>query len=285
MTDAIPLPLSIRDVGPHPEAVRLTGVRSDGLPDGVHTGGAWLWGQEVFKPLDGRPYANAENHYPTDELTVLELMAGQPLFPRNWRLEQRHGRRFVVRPLCQVFPRDLPWTALTESDALLVEGAVRALNLAGWQINDPVSLARDPAGQLFILDLSAAGFAGTGHFGAEELWRIERFFETAGFERLLALRRTAYGVIAPCRFSLEHRSYRYVYTCPSPDTAQQIPEAIYITSQQAAEYWRREKRDERLEDALRFSPAWLITRAPLPAELCAELGFVWGWSPLRTGAD
>lgn len=84
MTEATPLPLSIRDVGPHPDAVRLTGMRSDGLPDGVHTGGAWLWGQHgIFKPLDGRPYANAKNHYPTDELTVLELMAGQPLFPRS----------------------------------------------------------------------------------------------------------------------------------------------------------------------------------------------------------
>jgi hypothetical protein len=263
--------------------VRLTGVRADGLPDGIHTGGAWLWAEkrEVYKPLDGRPYANAENHYPTDELTVLECMAGQPLFPRNFHVEERCGRRFIVRPVCQVFPRDLPWTALQESDALQVEGAVRALNEAGWQMNDPATLARDPAGQLFILDLSAAGYAGTGHFGADELWRIERFFDQAGFHRLLALRRTAFGIVAPCRFSLEHRGYRNVYTCPSLTTAQRVPDAVYVSSEEAAEYWRREKRDERLEDALSFSPGWLVTRQPLAPEVCAEMGLTWGWSPLR----
>jgi hypothetical protein len=66
---ATTLPLSIRDVAPGPDFTRLTGTRPDGLPDGVHTGGAWLSpdGREVWKPLDARPYANADGHIPASE--------------------------------------------------------------------------------------------------------------------------------------------------------------------------------------------------------------------------
>ncbi len=55
MTVDSPLPLPIRAIGPHPDAVRLRGTRADGLPDGVHTGVVWLWDQEVYKPDDRRP--------------------------------------------------------------------------------------------------------------------------------------------------------------------------------------------------------------------------------------
>ena len=99
MTNYKEYPLSIRDVSPSPGAVRLTGTRQDGLPDGMHTGGAWLCGEEVWKSLDGRPYANAECHYSTLEADVLEEMADKPLFPRNWRIEEANGRRFLVREL------------------------------------------------------------------------------------------------------------------------------------------------------------------------------------------
>jgi hypothetical protein len=280
LTDHTPLPLAIRDVGPHPDAIRLCGIRADGLPDGVHTGGAWLWNHEVFKPLDGRPYANADHHYPTDELVVLERMAGQPLFPKNWRVEERRGRRFLVRPVCRVLLQDLPWSTLGEEAALQIERAVRDLNEAGWQINDPITLARDPSGQLFLLDLSAAAEAGTTWMaGADELWRIDRFFQQAGFSRLLAFRQIAYGIVAPCRFSLEHRGYRHVYTCPAPAAAQALDDALYISSEQAAAYWREEKRAQRLEDALRFSPGWLVAPQPLAPDLCAQFGLIWGWSP------
>jgi hypothetical protein len=49
MPEHVVLPLAIRDVGPHPHAVRITGSRPDGLPDGVHTGGVWLYGGEIYR--------------------------------------------------------------------------------------------------------------------------------------------------------------------------------------------------------------------------------------------
>src|SRR4051812_37726178 len=36
-------PLNLRDVSPHPDALRMTGVRLDGQPDGVHTGEPGVW--------------------------------------------------------------------------------------------------------------------------------------------------------------------------------------------------------------------------------------------------
>jgi hypothetical protein len=143
-------------------------------------------------------------------------------------------------------------------------------------------LARDPSGQLFLLDLSAAAEAGTTWMaGADELWRIDRFFQQAGFSRLLAFRQIAYGIVAPCRFSLEHRGYRHVYTCSVQAAAEALDDALYISSEQAAAYWREEKRTQRLEDALRFSPGWLVAPQPLAPDLCAQFRLIWGWSPLK----
>ena len=66
---ATTLSLSIRDVAPGPDFTRLTGTQPHGLPDRVHTGGALLSpdGREGWKPLDARPYANADGRIPTNE--------------------------------------------------------------------------------------------------------------------------------------------------------------------------------------------------------------------------
>jgi len=181
------LPLSIREVKPAKHATRITGQRYDGLPDGVHTGGAYLWEGEVYKPLDGRPYANAECHLPTEEAECLEAMAGQPCFPRNWRVETRDGRRFLVRKKAYVI--DNP-RKLEVSELLLVEKAIRELNRRGWQISDSISLAYDAdTYELFILDLSCA-YRIDGHlsYHYDENWRILKLFKQAGFDRLAAIR-------------------------------------------------------------------------------------------------
>lgn len=187
MTTDNVLPLSIREVKPAKYATRITGQRYDGLPDGVHTGGAYLWEGEVYKPLDGRPYANADCHLPTQEAECLEAMADQPCFPRNWRVETRDGRRFLVRKEAYVIdnPHELEVT-----DLLLVEKAVRELNKAGWQVGDALSLARDfSTYELFILDLSCAHkLTGAWMYDNDENWRVVKLFKQAGFERLAAMR-------------------------------------------------------------------------------------------------
>ena len=283
------LPLTIRDVSPGPGAIRLTGVRPDGLPDGVHTGGAWLWGEgEVWKPLDGRPHPTAGAHFPTQDDVVLGVMAGAPLFPRNWTVEERGGRRFLVRAVAQIFPRDLPWSTLSEADALLVERGVRALNEAGWEIGDPVSLGRDPEGRLFLVDLSNAHFIASHVHGADDLWRLDRFFQEAGFERLLRFRGLARTVIAPCRFLMAHRGYVHVYACPQPevyacpqpDAAASVPGALYVSAEAAAQALPPRMQAAHLAQYLALGHGWLVTAAPLSDADQTRLGLTWGWSPL-----
>jgi hypothetical protein len=280
------LPLSIRDVAPGEGATRLTGVRSDGLPDGVHTGGGWLLGSLVYKPLDGRPCPNADAHYPTNEAVCLGAMAGQLLFPRNWWTATLNGRAFLVRPVCQVLPRDLPWSTLTEADALRVEGAVRALNEAGWEMNDPVNLGRDPEGQLFLMDFSAAHHVGTdASHGADELWRIDRWLTEAGFTRLQALRDAARAVLAPMRWRLTyHQTLQHVYVCPDPAAAEAVPGSRYLSAEDAAEFWlssAHDRREQRRAEFQAVTPGWLVTPARLADTIVERLGLTWGWSPLR----
>jgi hypothetical protein len=136
-------PLSIRDVSPGDGAVRLTGTHPSGIPDGIHTGGAWLLGNEVWKPLDGRPFSNSECQVQTREDEVLALMAGEPLFPRNWRVEERHGRRFLVRQKALIIPRDVPYSDLNKEHMLLVESGMRALNARGWETGEELGVAFD----------------------------------------------------------------------------------------------------------------------------------------------
>lgn len=174
------LPLSIRDTGPHPQAVRITGNRPDGLPDGVHTGGAWLWQGEIFKPLDGRPYANCENHYPTQEAECLEVFGGQPFFPRNWRVEQHNGRRFLVR----AFAKILEPKAIADETLLLLFAQVNKVNEGGWEIGDLISLG-ELNGQLFIVDLSTAHpQRGKCAYAADDSHHVQRYFELAGRQKL-----------------------------------------------------------------------------------------------------
>jgi len=264
-------PLSIRHISPSPGAVRLTGTRQDGLPDGTHTGGAWLCGNEVWKPLDGRPYANAECHYSTQEAEVLDEMADKPLFPRNWRIEEANGRRFLVRRKARIID---DFSELDTDKVLMVESAVRALNAAKWEIGDPITLAYDlDSYDLFIVDLSnAQRMTGTGAFEANDEWRIHEFMKQAGCENLVKLRRHARHVLTNIAFIEKRREgYVHVYASFNRPLSQmwcKIPESVFVQT-----------------DGANWSEAtphtWCVTRQPLDAETMHRYELRYGWSPIH----
>jgi len=268
------LPLSIRDVGPSPDAIRLTGVRPDGLPDGTHTGGAWLLDGMVFKPLDGRPYANCENHYPTREAECLEQMAGIPLFPRNWHIEEQNGRRFLVRKQAYTIPEQIDYKALKHEQVLMIEQGVRGLNRAKWEINDFISLAIDPDSyEIFLLDLSAAqAMNGTGCYRADDEWRVHEFFKLCGEERLIDFRQNASRVLHKECWNMYHPGYHHVYASFSRPIS-----GLWARIPGAPEYVH-----ESFGDWNNSTPwTWIITKEPLSQEILDRYELEWGWSPIH----
>ncbi len=261
-------PLSIRDIAPTANAIRLTGTRIDGLPDGYHTGGAWLVGDEVWKPLDGRPYANCPNHYSTLEDIALEEMADQPCFPRNWRVEECNGRRFLVRPKAIVItPKEL-----LPSQALKIEQAVRSLNRAGWEIGDAISLGLCPvARQYFIMDLSNAHRM----IRADDQWRIEALFKDADLDHLAHLRRNAHEALCGLEFAGNiPAGYGHIYASfsrPLNDWAY-IPDAVYLYP------------SERPNKGAGIPHTWVVTSESLGAGILQRYELHWGWSPIREEA-
>ena len=174
------LPLSIRDVSPGDGATRYTGTRPDGLSDGVHTGGVWLYEGAIWKPLDGRPWMNCDYHIPTQEAEFLEIFADRPFFPRNCRVEERNGRRFLVRPVAKICdPKDIDDTTL-----LALVDAVREVNEAEWEIGDLLQLG-NIGGRLFVVDLSTVHIQrGACAYAADDTPYLQRFFTLAGREAL-----------------------------------------------------------------------------------------------------
>ena len=170
------LPLSIREQPPFRHALRINGTRWDGLPDGVHTGGAYAYQGLVYKPLDGRPGMEAQAHYPTQEAQFLEVFAGRPFFPRNWWLETHNERQWLVRPRATILqPQDLALTAL---EALWT--AIQEVNAAGWEIGDLLSIGRLD-GVLFVVDCSCAHEQrGAGAYWADDEHHIARLWKAAG---------------------------------------------------------------------------------------------------------
>lgn len=231
------LPLALGDVSPGPDFKRMgTTIRPDGLYDGLHCGGAWLTPDEleVWKPLDARPYPNAGVRYPTDEDRCLTEMAGKPGFPLNWRVEERNGRRWLVRPRCYLWPQDKDVLPHPELEVfLMVEEALRAMNAAGWEYGDLPQLAYDPTiSEWFLLDCSAAFKPDKWQMDNGDEWRIPRWFELMGLEWLARLRRRgrhlANVIQMPLLYPLEardlclgncfypcsddeQRRYRYIY--------------------------------------------------------------------------
>jgi hypothetical protein len=265
------LPLSIRDKAPHPLAFRLTGVTANGLPSGFHTGGAWLWDGEVYKPLDGRPYANCEHHYPTQEDTCLLSLQDQPLFPMNWRIEEANGRRFLVRKKAMLIPEVIGYDHFTWKKLLYIEAAIRNMNRLGWEVGDHLALAYDEASRLFIYDLSCAHpQTGVGCYQADDDWRLRAYF--ANFPlglRLNLLRENARHILNEQILEPAPR-WRHAYASfnrPIDRLWATLPEACKLVQQQASwESWQPH--------------TWLICKEPLDQDTIDRYELTWGWSPI-----
>lgn len=266
--------ISIRDVPPHPEAVRLTGQRDDGLPDGIHTGGAWLHNNMVYKPLDGRPWINADFHLSTDEEQCLTEMQGQPLFPKNWRIEQINGRRFLVREKAIIISKngDIEPSQLSAKNLAEVESGIRALNENNWEINDPVSLGIDRDHQLFLVDLSIAGKVSPIIQGADDYWRFERFCNLANAPAYPKLRQAG-------------RHYLSASWRTRPETHEHIYGSF---NRPVSLMWAALLRDDQfyLEDAernfeKRIPYTFICSVNPLPVGIIDQYELEWMWSPLK----
>ena len=281
------LPLTIRNVAPGTGFTCLTGLRPDGLPDGVHTGGAWLSpsGEEVWKPLDGRPYANADFHASTREADCLTMMAGQPGFPRNWEIReagtvtangQTFTRRWLVREKAHVAkPNGLKLRGL-----LQIEQGVRELNCRGWELGDILSAAVDRSGRLFVLDLSAAWPSYEGTIFDDES-KILVWFEEMEAAKLAELRRMGRHVCSPGRLWKEEdphwpkrddgsadTSYCHVYASRNRGVSSlwaEIPGAHFVDGDwNATGVW-----------------TWVVAREPLSELTLYRYELTWAWSPIR----
>ncbi len=203
-------PLSLGGVSPGEGFWRMALAHSwKGLPEGRHTGGPWTSGKEVWKPLDACPGPDVSYRVNTLEDVVLEeLYTVDPfLFPRNWRIEERRGRRFLVRPWFRVVPFSYPPAQITHDQVLLVECMVRVVNEQWWWIGDDLNIAFDADDHPILLDLSNAQRVNSrtaqGCEQPAEEYRFEEWAEAvAGYGELVRLRRAAQHLVSSVRWTM-----------------------------------------------------------------------------------
>ena len=177
--------LSIRDVSPTSDAVKMKSAPDDG----IHTGGCWLMGERVYKPLDARPYMNADFHVPTLEAEMLAAFADDTTFtmcPKNWEVEELNGRRWLVRDKAIIVGQDVTFDEAEIDLPFLrvIENAIRYINSKGWQINDSIQIAVDESdGSYFLYDLSNA----SRNPNADDSAAIRSLYQEAGAKSVLAL--------------------------------------------------------------------------------------------------
>ena len=282
------LPLTIRDVPPVIGARRLTGVNPyNGLPSGVHTGGAWLvndGGVEwVYKPLDARPYANAQAHWPTLEMECLQEMEGEFLFPKNWTFESLNGRKFIKRRKAHLIPGDdLDWDYLSQNDLLDIEHGILTLNRKGWRVNDDICLAldwNDLLNSLFIYDLSNVSNVGRnltetqGQRKYADWQNVESLFKACKADWLVALRHGGRRALRPGIEAMEDWTsmafYKHVYASFNRPIslmwASLLPADAGFKHQMAN--W---------SDAIPHT--WIFTKEPLYDEVISRYELNWAWS-------
>ena len=170
MSNKLHLPLELADVSPGAGAVKINKPRFDGLTDGVHTGGAWMYRDRVWKATDCRPFMNCDHRVLTDEVEVLSLMANQPMFPKNWATFEQNGRGWIVRNFAMVQGQSS--FEPKESDLDKIRAGLVALNKAGWQIGDMPVVGRVHRSELFFVDLSNAHYVGEA---ANDEWRFDDY--------------------------------------------------------------------------------------------------------------
>jgi hypothetical protein len=279
------LPLSVRDLPPD---ARLgwtkveCGVGLSGLPEGIHTGGPWLSpdGLEVWKPCDGRPFANSDGHYPTDELTALAALSGKPGFPQNWRAvtctNDGLERTWIVRKKAPVLGQDWPKRSVRLEQVLRVEQAVRSMNEAWWELGDGISVALDPdTYEPYLLDLSCAMHrpGAQGCYKPDDWWQLEAWLKWLGMDRLVNLRNEARSFLYPGIIARKERQnwpgdeWIHVYASrnrPMSAVWARIEDAHYIDSDYAETgVW-----------------TWAVTPEPVPDDKVFSYELTWAWSPL-----
>ena len=254
----------------------------------MHTGGAYRVGDEVWKPLDGRPFANADFHETTLEAEALEALQQLPAFPKNWETVYVNDRRWLVRPYSMIGGVHFDLDELSLEQVLLVECSVREANRRGWEINDLISVGIDPEGNLFIVDLSSANYLAAGtpfHNDIDEYMRIGTFLTACGYEDIAILRSNARSAIFDWRMLPidEHTSnllasykqrtlYRYVYASFSRQVSRMwatLPEDVVLYHTDRADWERM------------IPWTWLFTKTPLPLETLSKYELKWGWAELR----
>jgi hypothetical protein len=198
-------PISIRDTPPGEGAVKIAQNRVDGISEGFHTGGAWLYRGRVWKPLDGRPYANADFHIETEEEKCLTALQGKPLFPKNWEVKESNGRRFIVRDKVSTFPNG--GLSLSLEQLYYIEDGLNLMNSLKWEVNDDIVIGKDRSGKLFIVDLSAANYTtGSYAYGADDYTYFNKLCVQAGFPEIPTLRSAAVEINVQLIFSSKFKT-------------------------------------------------------------------------------
>ena len=283
------IPLALRDTPPYPAVwARLTGVRSDGLPDGFHTGGAWHdpVTNAVWKPLDGRPNPLAEYHLPTAEANALDMMADTPGFPRNWVTQCMsyivadvvHWRGWLIRQHAVVIDAQ-HLDLLTLGLVLELEAGLRTLNRRGWGVNDALSVALDEYNRPFFLDLSNAG--PSGRYEDEEYCYWLPFLRQIGYGHLadlrLAGRHIANGLLLWQDRLGYHNGHVYAGLGAPP---KRKPRGSVLVKPAAV------KRE--IGEVCPQVRYWLVRpceAGPLPEATVNQLGLIWAWSPIRRSSS
>ncbi len=282
-------PLALRDTPPMPgDWVRLTGTRPDGLPDGLHTGGAWhnQVTNEVWKPLDGRPGPNAPAHWPTREAEALALVADEPGFPRNWLVRhtthtvdgQAYQRGWLVRRHATVLTA-ANQGLFTLGHVLAIEQGLRTLNRRGWGLNDTLTVALDEWLRPFIVDLSNAG--PLGPYEDEEHCYLLPFLRWAGYGWLADLRSAGCAIAHAILLWQDRLGYHngHVYAGLGRQP-KQVPRGTVIVEPEAT---RRA-----ISKSCPQVRWWLVCpdeAGELPEATVDRLGLMWAWSPIRRLAD
>jgi hypothetical protein len=211
----------------------MTGERVGGGSDGLHTGGAWFYQNKVWKPLDGRGYANSPIHIETQEEECLVALQGKPLFPKNWEVREQNGRRFIIRDKVQTFPGGGLVPTLKQVEE--IQRGIREMNQAGWSINDDIVFGKDRNGKLFIIDLSNASYSSTktGPTKPDDSQHMDVVFKQAGFGKIVELKKLAVVMRVTLVFSRDFKTiadktrYRWVYTS---DKNIEVKDAVNISS-------------------------------------------------------
>lgn len=277
------LPLSIRDTKPFQHATRLTGYRHDGLPDGFHTGGAWLWENKVYKPLDGRPYANCDHHYPTQEAEFLAEVSDLASFPKNWTVETHNGRRWLVRDRVIVLGgKDAPYKGcLDKTDLLQIGADIREINRRGWELQDCLSLGYDNNGW-FILDCSTVHrMTGNGCYAADDTHYVEKLFEICGYDWLAKLRQAG-----------RHATNEYQMKAVKENRIEDIKLHLYhayASFSRPFDFMWADKpgcnvgllHNDFVDWNKQQPHTWILASEPLPKEYLERYELTWAWSPIK----